>query len=601
MSGRDDAVPAHVPARIVNEVLYCERLAFLEWVQREFADSADTVEGRVVHARADAGGRPLAAPADPDDPPEPPPPYTARSVWLSSDALGLTAKIDVVEAEGGAVVPVEYKRGPVPDLPERAWPPERAQVCAQVLLLREHGYRCDHGELYFAADRTRVRVEIDDALVALTLGARARAHALAVAGVLPPPLVDSPKCPRCSLAPICLPDEVNLLRALAGDDAFPTPDAAETADAPLPPPAPDAEPDPWGLALPADPPAPPAREVRRLIPAREPGTPLYVQAQGGRVGLEGDRLRVEARGEPAVLVRVAHTSHVALYGNVQLTTQALAVLLERDIPVFFFSYGGWLRGRTVGHAHGNVELRIAQHRAQQDTDAALRLARAFVAAKIRNQRTLLRRNHDAPDETVLGELEVLARRASGAADTASLLGFEGAAARLYFSVFSGMMRGLRGVAFDLEGRNRRPPRDPVNAMLSFAYSLLAKDCTVAATAVGLDPMLGYLHQPRFGRPALALDLMEEMRPLVADSTVITAVNNEVIGASHFVQGGTACNLTDAGRRRFIEAYERRMDQLVTHPIFGYRLSYRRLLEVQARLLARTLLGELDEYVPFRTR
>jgi CRISPR-associated protein Cas1 len=177
MTGRDDAVPQHVPARIVNEVLYCERLAFLEWVQREFADSADTVEGRVVHARADAGGRTLAAPADPDEPPEPPRPYTARSVWLSSDALGLTAKIDVVEVEGGAVVPVEYKRGSVPDLPEKAWPPERAQVCAQVLLLREHGYRCDHGELYFAADRARVRVEIDDALVALTLEAQRLARA----------------------------------------------------------------------------------------------------------------------------------------------------------------------------------------------------------------------------------------------------------------------------------------------------------------------------------------------------------------------------------------------------------------------------------------
>jgi CRISPR-associated protein Cas1 len=412
--------------------------------------------------------------------------------------------------------------------------------------------------------------------------------------------VDSPKCRGCSLAPICLPDEVSLLRTLAeGGPPPPEEDDPEPAE---PGATPDDEPDPWGLRLPADPAEPPAREVRRLIAAREPGAPLYVQAQGARVGLEGDRLRVEPpRGEAPTLVRLAHTSHVALYGNVQVTTQALAALLERDIPVFFFSYGGWLRGRTVGQGSGNIELRIAQHRAAADPAAALGLARAFVAAKIRNQRTLLRRNLAAADEPRLRELERLARAAEEAASLPSLLGLEGTAARLYFAAFDGMLRSLRGHPFDLDGRNRRPPRDPVNAMLSMAYSLLSKDCTVAATAVGLDPMLGFLHQPRFGRPALALDLMEEMRPIVADSVVITAVNNDVVNPGHFVRAATGCNLTDAGRRRFIEAYERRLDQLVTHPIFGYRISYRRLLEVQARLLSRTLLGEMAEYPPFRTR
>ena len=164
-----------------------------------------------------------------------------------------------------------------------------------------------------------------------------------------------------------------------------------------------------------------------------------------------------------------------------------------------------------------------------------------------------------------------------------------------------MLKGAAAEAFELEGRNRRPPRDPVNAALSLAYSLLTKDCVLAVAAVGLDPLLGFLHQPRYGRPALALDLMEEMRPLIADSVVVTAMNTQVIGEDDFVRASTGCAMTAAGRRRFIECYERRMDQLVTHPVFGYRLSYRRVLEVQARLLSRLLLGEVEAYPAFRTR
>jgi CRISPR-associated protein Cas1 len=246
-------------------------------------------------------------------------------------------------------------------------------------------------------------------------------------------------------------------------------------------------------------------------------------------------------------------------------------------------------------------LRIAQHRAAAESEVALGLARAFVAEKVRNQRTLLRRNHAAPDPVVLGELEAMAKKAERAESIPSLLGIEGTAARYYFGAFAGMLKGAAAQSFDLEGRNRRPPRDPVNAALSLAYSLLTKDCVLAVAAVGMDPLLGFLHQPRFGRPALALDLMEEMRPLVADSVVVTALNTKVLDDGDFVRASTGCAMSGPGRRKFIEAYERRMDQLVTHPVFGYRLSYRRVLEVQARLLARVLTGEIAEYPAFRTR
>src|SRR5437899_5466607 len=155
--------------------------------------------------------------------------------------------------------------------------------------------------------------------------------------------------------------------------------------------------------------------------------------------------------------------------------------------------------------------------------------------------------------------------------------------------------------FDFTNRNRRPPTDPVNAMLSLAYSLLAKDCVLAVLAVGFDAYVGFYHQPRFGRPALGLDLMEEFRPLIAESTVLSCINNRVITEKDFVKAGQAVNLSAGGRKRFFQAYEQRMSTLITHPLFEYKVSYRRALELQARLLAKALTGEIPEYVPLLTR
>jgi CRISPR-associated protein Cas1 len=185
------------------------------------------------------------------------------------------------------------------------------------------------------------------------------------------------------------------------------------------------------------------------------------------------------------------------------------------------------------------------------------------------------------------------------------LGLEALAAKQYFGVFNGMLKAraetAEGWRFDFTGRNRRPPRDPINSLLSYAYALLAKDLTVTALAVGLDPFLGFFHRPRYGRPSLALDLMEEYRPIVADSVVLTAVNTGVISSGDFIRRGPAVTLKPEARNRFLRAYESRLDTLVTHPIFRYRVSYRRILEVQVRLLGRALLGELPEYPAFTTR
>lgn len=582
--------PDPIPARILNEWAYCPRLAILEHVHGEWADSAETVDGRRVHSRVDQeqGAWPEADALEGKE--------LARSLWLTAPVEGITARLDLVEAfSDGTVRPVDYKRGEVPDVPEGAWLPERVQVCAQALVLRESGYRCEVGAIWFAASRRRVAVVLDDALIATTRAAVRDVRAAVATGNLPAPLVDSPRCHGCSLVPICLPDEIGLLTGAVGDPA-----AAD--DERLP---------------------------RRLVPARDDGVAVHVATQGARVGLSGQEIVVKKGREELGRASLPLCSSLTLHGQVQVSTAALTRLMKLEVPVGFFTTGGWFHGLVVGLPHGNVAVRQAQYAAAAEPTRTLALARRFVTCKLRNQRTLLRRNAGgrqvdvaAPDDTgePPGELEGIdatkidatkkALRALAAAATAAaeapdldtLMGHEGAGARAYFGSFAAMLKPeTRALGFDFDGRNRRPPTDPVNAALSFTYAMLARACTHTLLRVGLEPFLGFLHQPRHGRPALALDLMEEFRPILADSTVLTAFNNGELRPNDFIHRGPSCNLTEAGRKRLIATWERRLDQLVTHPVFGYRISYSRVLEVQARLLARHLLGEIDDFPPFEVR
>jgi CRISPR-associated protein Cas1 len=344
--------------------------------------------------------------------------------------------------------------------------------------------------------------------------------------------------------------------------------------------------------------------VRRLVPSRDDLRPMYVTGFGLTVGKVDERLQVKDKGRVIQDVRLQEISQVNVYGAVTVTGPALQALCWAEKPVAHFTYGGWFAGLTTGMGLKNVFLRIEQIRRTDDEIFSLRIAREIVATKIRNQRTLLNRNHVEPSRFVLARLKHLADEALDAQSLATLLGVEGSAARLYFEQFTGMLKPEDRdelPAFDFAGRNRRPPLDPVNALLSFAYSLLTKDLTVVCHAVGFDPFVGFYHQPRFGRPALALDLMEEFRPLVADSAVLSAVNTRMVTPKDFVQVGQSVSLTAAGRKGLLRAYEQRMDNLVTHPVFGYRVSYRRVLEIQARLLARVVTGELSRYPGFETR
>ncbi len=559
-----------LPVRMLNEFAYCPRLFHFERVDGLFADSADTVEGRSVHRRVDAVEDVLPEP-DGEAQPE-----VARSVQLGSERLGLIAKIDLVEVDGDVAVPIDTKKGRVPDIPEQAYEPERVQVCAQGLLLREHGYRCDHGFLYFAGSRRRVRVELTPELEARTRELAAAARAAALLTAPPPPLIDSPKCPRCSLVGICLPDETNFLRERESVEQ--PPDSAATATT--------------------------SREPRRLIPSRDDAQPVYVQGQGYSVTRSGDVLVITDKGKKLREVLVKDISHLAIFGNNQVTTQLLQTLCGAEVPVTWFSHGGWFYGMLQGFGLRNAFVRREQFRKADDPLFCVQLAREFVAGKISNCRTLLQRNHSAPPEDALRDLKEAVATAREATTLETLLGIEGNAARIYFGSFQAMLKpkGAEAApAFDFNGRNRRPPRDPVNAMLSFVYSLLSKDFTIACMAVGLDPYLGFYHQPRHGRPALALDLMEEFRPLVGDSVVLTLVNNGEVVADDFVVTEAGCAMTPAARSKLIGAYERRLDSLVTHPVFDYRASYRRIFEIQARLLTRVLQGEVRSYPSFTTR
>ncbi len=559
-------IPDRVPVRMLNEFVYCPRLFYLEWVEGLWEENADTAEGSLSHGRSDRGGGRIPA-AEPETTTAEPGDGevwegAARSVLLDAPILGLTAKMDLIEGAGGAVSPVDHKVGG-PRQDGAPWDADRAQIIAQVLVLRENGYRSERGYLSYRRTRTRVAVEVGDEErreIESQLEALRRA---AGAPHPPPPLVDSPKCPRCSLVSICLPDEVNALRLVR--DRSP---------------------------------------VRRLLVARPDAAPLYVQDHGATVRLSRSRIEVTKDGESIASMRLVDLVEVALFGGAAITEPALRELALASIPVTHFSFGGRFHAITVGLETNNIDLRIAQFRPADDSDASLELARVFVAAKIRNARVLLRRNGGPDSSEAVGELARLARRVVRAPDVGILLGLEGAAAREYFRALARLLRGRSGsipISFDFERRSRRPPRDRANAVLSFLYALLTKESALAVRRVGFDPLLGFFHRPRFARPALALDLMEEFRPVIADSTLLTVVNGGRLSVDDFVERAGAVTLSATGRAAVISAFEQRMTTDVRHPTFGYPVTYRRALELQARLLAARLTGDVPEYRPFITR
>ncbi len=588
-----------IPVRALNQVSYCARLYYLEYVEAVMPTNEYVEDGLFKHRRVndpDLENRSRKEGAA----------IHTRSIALSSECLGITGKLDLMEEKDGAAYPVEYKRSAAPtgtDGRPTFWDNDAIQVCAQGLLLEEAlGVPVPRGVLYYIGSKTRVEVPLDEALRARTLAAIRLIRELRDRETPPEPLPADlrHRCYGCSLVTICQPEET--LYCLGRQEL--TPDEERTAD------------------------------LTRMLPQGADGAVLYLQEPGSHVGKRSEHLVVKKDGAEIQRVPIAAIRQVVVFGHVQVSTQALECLTTCEVPVVYLTGYGRFVAALMPAPSKNVSLRTHQYRVFSDPQRALGLAKAVVKAKTANQRTLLMRSLrsrsvDEPldpagdqlpksaetsevapasppargsDEPAARDMADLLTRVDRITDPAVLLGTEGQAAALYFAEFGRMLKARPpGEGFDFRARNRRPPRDPVNALLSFAYAMLCKDCFSAICTVGFDPYLGFYHTSRHGRPSLALDLMEEFRAIVADSVVLTLINTRIVTPADFLTWREACQLTDEGRRKFFTAYEQRKATVVRHPVFGYPMAYNRMIEVQARMLAAHIRGDIPQYTGFTVR
>src|SRR6266566_653883 len=370
---------------------------------------------------------------------------------------------------------------------------------------------------------------------------------------------------------------------------------------------------------------------------------VYLTEQQAWVGREGDCLIVhipedngdgsKSRRERKVTVPLFKVEEVIVLGNITITTPALASLLEAKIQITYLSKHGRFLGSLNPELTKNSILRLAQHAAHADAQLRHAIAQRFVVGKLRNMRTVLMRyNRLHPDPLLNIQVDQL-KRCINAAEHAGLnipnspveegeidddpemehgevaagrmnglgplLGCEGAGSAAYFNVFGQLIKC--NWAHGFRKRVRRPPTDSVNAMLSYGYVILTTQVASAVAGVGFDPYIGYLHSSRYGKPALALDLMEEFRPLIVDSVVLSLLNNRQLEEKDFEVELNSYRMTDSAKRLFLEKFEERMQEVITHPVFEYKVPYRRCIELQARLLGKYLTGEVGEYTPFTVR
>ena len=480
--------PDLIPVRALNQVSYCPRLYYLEYVESVMPTNEFVEDGLFQHRRVNDPALANKTRKQGDV-------LHTRSVSLSSERLGLSGKLDLMEERGGEARPIEYKRSTAPtgdDGRPTAYENDAIQLCAQGLLLEEEfGAPVSRGVVYYIGSKTRVDVPLDEALRAKTLAAAATIRDLSTRETPPEPLPDElrHRCFGCSLATVCLPEET--LFAIHHPEPLPS-----TTPSPAP--------------------------IGRVIPAMDDGAVLYLHEPGSHVGKRSEHLVVRRDGAEINRVPIASIRQVVVFGNVQVSTQALETLATAEVPVAYLTgYGRFVAALMPAPAK-NVVLRQSQYRLFADPAHASALAKQVVRAKIANQRTLLMRSlrsrpqpnevDESPvstrgsDEPAARDMAELLTRIDRITEIDSLLGIEGQAASLYFGQFGRMIKAQGpGRPFDFRSRNRRPPRDPVNSLLSFAYAILAKDCFSAACTVGFDPYCGFFHVGRHGRPSLALD------------------------------------------------------------------------------------------------
>lgn len=343
--------------------------------------------------------------------------------------------------------------------------------------------------------------------------------------------------------------------------------------------------------------------------SRELLNTLFVMTQGAYVHLEGETARVESDGKTLLQTPLHHLGGIVTFGNIMMSPHLMHKCASEGRGVAFLTMNGRFMARVVGPVSGNVLLRESQYRAHADDTIRLGIARSVVAGKVQNMRAvLLRAAREAQDAEKKSEIATTAGRMSeyltrlrdcGSIDEA--MGYEGQSTADYFAMFDHMIVSQR-TDFKFGERSRRPPRDRMNAMLSFLYAMILGDCTAAAEGVGLDPQFGFLHALRSGKPALALDLMEEFRPVLADRVALSLVNRKEIRAEHLdVRTGGSVRLTDEGRKILLGAYQRRKQMEVHHSLLKTKTPLGLVPHLQARILARHLRGDMREYYPYYPR
>lgn len=544
----------------LHALAYCERLFYLEEVENMRVADERVYAGRRLHVE-------LEREEDEEE-------------WLTfnleSEKWGLTGKIDCVRRRDGMIVPYEHKRGRSArsrDDVAEAWPSDRLQVIAYAVLVEEHtGREVTEGRVRYHADNVMVRVPIDEKARADLARAIARARELQSTVERPPVAENERLCVKCSLAPVCLPEEARLAATLAENTQ-----------------------------------AQQERKTTRLFPADDDRRTLHVMTPGARVGRKGDRFEITAPDESPQLHPVHEIGQIVLHGFAQITTQALRLCAEQEVGVHWLTAGGRYMGAWSAGI-GSVQRRIRQYQALTDPELCLRLARRLAEARARGQLSfLLRASRDAGRalngmrDSIVSMRKLLSPM-SRATSIDSLRGYEGSIGSHYFSALPHLVVPEAGEAMRPEGRSRRPPRDRCNALLSYGYALLLKDITNAILTVGLDPCLGFYHQPRSQAHPLALDLMELFRVPLIDLPVIASINRRQWDENvDFQIAGQQVWLSNEGRRKLIGIYERRKSDQWKHPVIGHSLSYSRLLELEVRLLEKEWMGEGGLFARMRLR
>ena len=478
-------------------------------------------------------------------------PADLRAVEVGDAELGVVGRCDSVLVDrDGLLTVVEHKATPVrrrPIVTEAM----RLQLALQVRALRSMGHRVAGQAIYFSSHHVRVAVDLQADDFEAAARAVARTREVVASPVAPPPLEDDPRCAGCSHVGVCLPDE------RAGGEV-----------------------------------------TRRIVVADPDAQVVHLASAGSRASVRNGRLRVHFKGDEVGSIPLERVQGVVVHGNVDLSGALIRELLWRSVAIVWTTGSGQVAGWAVPGAGPNGAARVRQH--ELAAMGRLDIAREFVSAKIANQATMLRRNGNAS-----ATVEILRRRqqeAIGAQSLTELLGIEGDAAARYFAAFNTMLNDrVRAAGISFPGRSGRPARDPVNAALNYAYALLLADAIRAVVSCGLDPHAGFLHSSARNKPALALDLCEELRAPVADSVVIGTFNNGELGPEDFSSVLGTPRLRDRGRRALIAAYERRVGTLFRHPVFGYRTTWRRAAEIQARMVLGVIDGSQTRYRGIRIR